>query len=110
MRGRWTNELDQNLLQADGPIHYDITSYFDLLSLANTLHARTRLGIQVSVYVYSNETKFLRHQKDVLSMITRIVVRPRHPGRPLLQHCSFSAEGPVSVSCVPVYPPRNLHW
>jgi hypothetical protein len=89
-----------NSLQADGSIHYDITSCFNLPSLANILHARTRPG----------DPGFCLRLLERLSMITGIVVRLQHPAWPLLQHYSFSAECSVSVSCVLLYAPRDHHW
>jgi hypothetical protein len=68
-----------NSLRAKGLPHYDITSYSNLSSLANVLHARTLSGIEASVYDNSNARKLLRHQQDVLSTSTHIIIRPRYP-------------------------------
>jgi hypothetical protein len=83
-----------NPQRAKGLSHYDITSYSNLPSLANVLHARTLPGIEASVYDNSNARKLLRYQRDVLSTSTHIIIRPRYPFRIFLQRCSLSVEGP----------------
>ena len=83
-----------NPQRAKGLSHYDITSYSNLPSLANVLHARTLPGIEASVYDNSNARKLLRYQQDVLSTSTHIIIRPRYPFRIFLQRCSLSVEGP----------------
>jgi hypothetical protein len=68
-----------NPQRANGLSHYDITSYSNLSSLANVLHARTLPGTEASVYD---------------STSTHIIIRPRYPFRILLQRYSLSVEGP----------------
>jgi hypothetical protein len=83
-----------NPQRANGLSHYDITLYSNLSSLANVLHARTLPGTEASVYDNSNARKLLRHQQNVLSTSTHIIIRPRYSFRILLQRYSLSVEGP----------------